>query len=251
MLIVQLTVVVQALVQAPVLRFTDCKSGREVVLVGVMHNNPTSIRLVEGIIDEYAANGALGVVAVESCEARWSNSQKYLPSGSALRTLFNNEFQAAADRAEEVDCGVALADQAIDVTCGRLAQLAKQTVVELANPFDGGWQLVGRDIGTGWAALKIDEGGEGVDVAAFVSPELLAGAPVAWLRYFFGSPLLAALLASTTALLSAAVSVGEPPGAGMSMFEWVEFWAPSVLLSVVESVLLLRVSLVGLIEERN
>ena len=44
----------------PVLRFNDCKTRREIVLVGCMHNNPASIRLVQETVREYAANEALG-----------------------------------------------------------------------------------------------------------------------------------------------------------------------------------------------
>ena len=38
----------------PVLRFTDCKTGREIVLVGCMHGNPTSIQLTEAVLRECA-----------------------------------------------------------------------------------------------------------------------------------------------------------------------------------------------------
>ena len=38
----------------PVLRFTDCKTGREIVLVGCMHGNPTSIQLTESVLRETA-----------------------------------------------------------------------------------------------------------------------------------------------------------------------------------------------------
>ena len=233
---------------APVLRFTDCKSQREIVLVGCMHNNPTSIRLVQDTVREYAANEELGAVVLESCPARWESAERLLPAGSLLRIAFDNEFQAAGDAAVEAGCGLALVDQQIEVTCGRLAQIGKQTVVDLASPLDGGWKRIIQDLRAGQAALQ-DENGDGVSASAFVSPALLAGAPVAWLRYFFGSPVLAGLFVGVGLVLSAAVGVGEAT-AGASPLT-LEDLVPSILLAVVESVLLLRVSLVGLIEERN
>ena len=39
--------------------------------------------------------------------------------------------------AEEMGCGLVAADQEIDVTCARLAQLGKQTAMQLATP--AGW----------------------------------------------------------------------------------------------------------------
>lgn len=234
-----------AALTSPVLRFTDCKSGREIILVGCMHNNPTSISLAKQTIRDCAEAGALGAVVLESCQTRWENALRVLPADSVLRSIFDNEFQAAADLAEEVDAGLALADQPIEVTCGRLAQLCKLTAVELAT---GQWRRVWQDIEVGWAALQPDDERQGVSSAAFMAPELLAGAPLAWMRYFFGSPALAGLLVGVGVVLSAAVGVDplaeSPPLTFGDLL-------PSMLLALLESVLLLRVSLVGLVEERN
>jgi hypothetical protein len=231
----------------PVMRFNDIKSGRPIVLIGCMHNNPASIRLVEDVIGEAAAAEELGAVAIESCQTRWERTQQLQPAGSFLRWALDNEFQAAADVAIASDSGLALADEAIEVTGARLAQLGKQTIVELASPANGGWQRLWRDIASGWAALQDDDG---VSARDFVAPELVAGAPVAWLRYFLGSPAFVALLVGVWALLSALVGVSADTLAQSPPLTPREL-APAVVVAALETVVLTRVMLVGLIEERN
>ena len=224
-----------ALAPAPVQRFTDCKSGREVVLVGCMHCNPVSVQLVEDVIRSHGEAEALGAVVLETCSQRWESSPR--------SWAFNDEMQVAAELAEEYACGLALADQPIDVTSARLAQLTKLTAVQLAT---GRWRRVWEDIVAGWAALQ-PELESGVGPMAFVEPGLLAGAPVAVLRYLAASPSLAAVLIAVAAVLSAAVGASEPLSGAPTVSEL----TPSVALALLESVLLLRVSLVGLVEERN
>ena len=150
-----------------------------------MHYNPVSVALAERVVRELAEEDQLGAVALEVCPSRWDSTLRARPRGSLLRRICDNEFQAAAEVAEDFSCGLALADQSIEVTSGRLAQLAKQTVVQL---FTGEAEAVRRDIGVGWRALQ----GEGVRAGAYVSPGLLLGAPVALLRYLAGSPILPA-----------------------------------------------------------
>ena len=138
---------------APVLRFADCKSGRPIVLVGCMHYNPVSVALAERVVRELAEEDQLGAVALEVCPSRWDSTLRAQPRGSLLRRICDNEFQAAAEVAEDFSCGLALADQSIEVTSGRLAQLAKLTVVQL---FTGEAEAVRRDIGVGWRALYLN-----------------------------------------------------------------------------------------------
>lgn len=82
-----------------------------------------------------------------------------------------------------------------------------------------------------------------------MSLDLLLGAPIAWARYFLGSPALVGLLSGVAALLAALVG-GAKPGAEASPLGPADL-APALLIAAVESAVLLRVMLVGLIEERN
>ena len=222
---------------APVLRFADCKSGRPIVLVGCMHYNPVSVALAERVVRELAEEDQLGAVALEVCPSRWDSTLRAQPRGSLLRRICDNEFQAAAEVAEDFSCGLALADQSIEVTSGRLAQLAKQTVVQL---FTGEAEAVRRDIGVGWRALQ----GEGVRAGAYVSPGLLLGAPVALLRYLAGSPIFAGALLALIAFTLGLEEISDPAAPAVE-------YAADLAFSGLETVVLLRVMLVGLIEERN
>ena len=120
-----------------ILRFVDCKTQQKVVLVGSMHYNPRSIQLAAEAVRAEAEAGTLRSVVVESCPTRWNNTMKNQPKGTFLRSLFDNEMQAAAEVAEECGCPVALGDQAIEDTARRMAQLTGATMVEVLTPFSG------------------------------------------------------------------------------------------------------------------
>lgn len=247
----------------PVLRFTDCKTGREIVLIGCMHGNPTSIRLTEAVLRECADADELGAVALELCPQRWGRTANAPPPppGSLRAWLRADEVQAAVDVAEEMGCGLIAADQEIDVTCARLAQLSKQTAMQLATP--AGWRSARQDLASGWQALQPGAGagadaGEGAGVGigslSYVEPSLLAGAPVALLRYLLGSPALAGGLLGIGAVLALGVGAAEPPAVGADAPQGLQALTallPYVAVALLESLLLLRISLVGLVEERN
>ena len=107
---------------APVLSLYDEKSSSRVVLVGTMHFNPASIALAESVIRSEAEDGRLRAVAIESCPTRWNATQKTQPAGSVLRSLLDNEMQAAAECGEELGAETALVDQQVEETVKRLAQ---------------------------------------------------------------------------------------------------------------------------------
>ena len=107
---------------APVLSLYDEKSSSRVVLVGTMHFNPSSIALAERVIRTEAEDGRLRAVAIESCPTRWNATLKTQPAGSMLRSLLDNEMQAAAECGEALGAETALVDQRIEETVQRLAQ---------------------------------------------------------------------------------------------------------------------------------
>lgn len=234
------------------LKFTDVKSGRDVVLVGVMHFNPVSIQAVERVVADLAGARDLGAILVESCPARWATAEEDAQVASG-----DDEMQVAAALAEANGCGFALADQDIDVTSGRLAQLCKLSLIQLFTPLSGGWQHLGRDLASGWAALQPADG-DGVTSLAFVDGQLLLGAPVALRRWLSSNPEVVALLVGAAAVLGAADGAALFIGGGDPVYPWevtsldaVLELLPSVGIALVESVLLMRILLVGLVEERN
>ena len=79
---------------------------------------------------------------------------------------------------------------------------------------------------------------------AYVSPGLLLGAPVALLRYLAGSPIFAGALLALIAFTLGLEEISDPAAPAVE-------YAADLAFSGLETVVLLRVMLVGLIEERN
>ena len=104
--------------------------------------------------------------------------------------------------------------------------------------FTGEAEAVRRDIGVGWRALQ----GEGVRAGAYVSPGLLLGAPVALLHYLAGSPIFAGALLALIAFTLGLEEISDPAAPAVE-------YAADFALSGFETVVLMRVMLVGLIEE--
>ena len=64
------------------LRFVDPKTQGEVVLVGTMHYNPSSIALAADTVRAAAEAQELRAVLVESCPTRWNATLAMQPQGS-------------------------------------------------------------------------------------------------------------------------------------------------------------------------
>ena len=260
-----------------VLSLVDQKTKSKVVLVGTVHFNPSSIKLAEQTVREAAADGALHAVAVESCPRRWDKTIEQQPVGSPLRSLLDNEMQAAAEAGAAFGAETVLVDQCINTTASRLVRLAGQTLVELATPWNGGWARIADDIRQGYdqvvasgSAGPLDGGIRVLERA--VQPSLLAGAPVALGRYLLAfavtSPALGAALLATLAFYAVyfgddgyAAYFGElwsigggadtaplaTVGGGEILVDARAFVAFQLLQWLVYS----RVFLVGLLAERN
>ena len=201
------------------LRFVDPKTQGEVVLVGTMHYNPSSIALAADTVRAAAEAQELRAVLVESCPTRWNatlamqpqGSHKpihhshshshirhspylshtcrilvaylshtcslplplphsplsilvaylshtcrilvaYLFAGSLLRTVCDNEMQAAAEVAEAYGRPVELGDQTLETTFLRIGQLLALTLVQLLTP--QGWQRIAEDFALGSEQLS-------------------------------------------------------------------------------------------------
>lgn len=231
-----------------VLRVVDAKSGSEVVLVGTMHYNPHSIALTKKIVAQEAAAGKLVAVAVESCPTRWNATLKMQPAGSFLRSLCDNEMQAGAEAGEELaGAKTALVDQTIEDTGARAVQILRLTLAELCSPWNGGWGRIGADLGLGFA--QVNSAG-GLGLSSILDPRLLVGFPISLVRYPLAigikSPLFLALVASLYVLVTGG---DEPPPEGD--VETLIDLAETLAFVALETAVLGRVLLVGLLEERN
>ena len=238
-----------AITQGPVLRFIDPASRSPVVLIGVMHYNPASIALVRSTIQETAAtNGGVGAVCVELCHARWNVTvaRRWRRGPSLERWLFEDEAQAAFEAAQEAaGLDVVLADQPIADTVARTSAVLRATVADMGSP--AGWRCIARDLRVGIACFRAGGDADGLGLRDTLDIALLAGAPIALLRYLSSSPptavLLAAALATLDRLLDAVATDDSVIGAPERLLE--------VALVLAVAAAALRVVLVALIDERN
>ena len=237
-----------AMAMLPVLRVTDAASRRLVVLVGTMHYNPRSIKLVRDVIQSEGEAGTLREVCVELCDARWNSTDAYLDRWAHTdvlkRMMVEDEFLAAAETARGYGLSVRLVDQRISDTVRRLAELATLTLSELCQPI-GGWQRIGAALGA--ATAQVRGGDSGLGRGALLDIRLIAGAPVALARYPISSPPVAVVLAGALITLEALdkAIANDPSIIGLPerLLE--------VALAAACAAVVARVALVGLLEERN
>lgn len=166
------------------IEFIEPTTKTKVLLIGTMHYNPTSIKMVEETIDELAGKNELGSVVVESCEIRWNTTMEILntPRGKLLKPVLTSEMKAASDKAASYNRPVVLGDQLITVTGTSLSKGFKATLVDLVSPLNGGWKRFYDDIKAA-ADVALPSGPGYLTPASFFDPRLLIAAPVSFAKY--------------------------------------------------------------------
>ena len=164
--------------------FVEPRTKTKVLLIGTMHYNPTSIRMVEETIEDLAGKNQLGSVVVESCEIRWNTTMEILntPRGQFLKPVLTSEMKAASDKAASYNRPVVLGDQLINVTGSSLSSAFKTTLVDLASPLNGGWKRFYDDVSAA-ADVALPTGPGYLTPASFFDPRLLVAAPVSFAKY--------------------------------------------------------------------
>ncbi|KAL1523234.1 hypothetical protein AB1Y20_018185 [Prymnesium parvum] len=232
---------------AAVLRVRDAKSRVECVLVGTMHYNPASIALAKATVSLEAESGRLRAVAVESCPTRWNATGSIDQLRSLTRTLCYNEMQAAAEAGEAWSVPLVLADQPIESTGRRATQILALTLAQLATPWAGGWSSIGEDLAVSLEHVKGDDGR--MRPGALFNLPLLVNAPVSLFRYPLAIVLKQPLAMLPLALIAVLLSLPpEVPAQDVNVLT--EVLGASAILAL-ETVILGRLLLVGLLEERN
>ena len=117
-----------AALRSTVLSLVDQKTRARVTLVGTVHFNPASIALAAETVKEVGSDGSLYAVALETCPSRWNTTMQQQPAGSPLRSLLDNEMQAASEAAIALGAETILADQPIEETSSRLIRLFGATL---------------------------------------------------------------------------------------------------------------------------
>ena len=208
-----------------------------------MHFNPRSIALARDVVNAEAMTGKLRAVAVESCQTRWNATLEAQPAGSAMRWICDNEMQAAAEAGQAFpDVKIELVDQTIEETGRRVVQIVALTLAEL---FTFRWDRIGSDLSTALEHVKGESALKTLAPTALLDPRLLLGAPLSFVRYPLSLGLKSPLLLGILGLI--VLAANQDFGAEDTVLEL----AGSLAFAAFETIVLGRVLLVALLEERN
>lgn len=229
-----------------VLDFIEPTTGVAVRLVGAMHYNPRSIQLAVDSIDDLEADGRLGSIVVESCDLRWNATMENELMKDALRS----EMKAAHDLGIKYNRPVVLGDQRINVTVAELKNGAKEAVLDLVQPWNGGWDRLTASIASA-RKEAVPFGDQFLGLGSYFDPKLLAAAPVSLVKYPLSyavrSPVFAAVVTALFLLGGVDSSEAYVGGDTVSTTEVLE----SLALSVLEVVIFGRIFLKELLQDRN
>lgn len=179
-----------------ILRFQEPKTNVTVMLVGSMHYNPASIRLVENTVESLAKSNQLASVIIESCDIRWNKTQELLDKKKAKqragatpigndKDFLGNEMRAAWEVATKFNRPTVLGDQRINITTDALKSSLKETTYDLVFGGPSGWERSRDEIAENWAKtipISTDRG-EYLNAVAFFDPRLLICLPVSLVKY--------------------------------------------------------------------
>lgn len=167
-----------------IIKFQEPKTNTTVVLIGTMHYNPQSIATVTNTVQNLANEKSLASVLVESCDVRWNTTMELLKTrrGQIFEPVLMSEMKAASDVAMKNNIPVVLGDQRINVTGDMLGETFRETFVELANPFGGGWGRLINEFQQK-AEIALPSGDGYLNAKSILDPRLLIAAPVSFAKY--------------------------------------------------------------------
>ena len=229
-----------------ILDFVEPTTGVNVRLIGAMHYNPASIQLATDSINELASENKLGSIIIESCDIRWNATME----NQLVKDALLSEMKAAHDLGMEYNRPVVLGDQRINITVAQLKNGAKEAVLDLVQPWNGGWNRLYTSISDA-RKEAVPVGDKYLGSESFFDPKLLAAAPISMIKYplsyFVKSPAFAlavgALIILGNAEDSSAYGLAEP----LSTTDLLQ----SLFLSVLETVIFARIFLKELLADRN
>jgi hypothetical protein len=230
--------------QSQVLDFIEPTTGVPVKLIGAMHYNPASIKLATDTINQLAKKGKLGSIIIESCDIRWNATLE----NQFVQGQLMSEMRAAHDLGMLYSRPVVLGDQRINITVSQLKNGAKEAVLDLVQPWNGGWQRLFESISSARKeAVPFGEQFLGLD--AFLDPKLLRAAPVSLLKYplsyIVRSPLF------SIGILSFFILFGGDGANALGGDMTATDLAESLFFSALETVIFARIFLKELLAERN
>ncbi|KAL7500428.1 hypothetical protein ACHAWT_008902 [Skeletonema menzelii] len=229
--------------QSQILDFIEPSTGVQVKLIGAMHYNPASIQLATDTINQLEKEGRLGSIIIESCDIRWNATLE----NEFVQDQLMSEMRAAHDLGLLYQRPVALGDQRINITVSQLKNGAKEAVLDLVQPWNGGWNRLYDSVSEARKeAVPLGEGFLGID--SFFDPKLMTAAPVSLLKYplsyFVRSPVFSVIV------LCFLILFGGDDANALSDLTPTDL-AESLFFSALETVIFARVFLKELLAERN
>ncbi|KAL7534883.1 hypothetical protein ACHAXR_006964, partial [Thalassiosira sp. AJA248-18] len=232
--------------QSQVLDFIEPTTGVNVKLIGAMHYNPASIKLAEDSINALAAEGKLGSIIIESCDIRWNTTME----NELVRDALLSEMKAAHDLGMKYQRPVVLGDQRINITVAQLKNGAKEAVLDLVQPWNGGWERLFESISSARKVAVPMGDKKYLGLESFFDPKLLAAAPASAIKYplsyLVKSPVFAVCVGALI-LLGGADSSDALASTDVPATDIIE----SLALSALETVIFARIFLKELLAERN
>ncbi len=229
--------------QSQILDFIEPSTGVQVKLIGAMHYNPASIQLATDTINQLEKEGKLGSIIIESCDIRWNATLE----NELVKDQLMSEMRAAHDLGLLYERPVVLGDQRINITVSQLKNGAKEAVLDLVQPWNGGWNRLYNSVSEARKeAVPLGEGFLGID--SFFDPKLMTAAPVSLLKYplsyFVRSPVFSIIV------LCFFILFGGDDANALSDLTPTDL-AESIFFSALETVIFARIFLKELLAERN
>ena len=268
------------------LQFQEPTTNVTVILVGSMHYNPTSMKLVRDTIEaqetkkpqepnknnivdgpqqqQTTTTTRLKSVVIESCLVRYNDTTVLTKRFPVLKTWLQSEMSVATELSLSYNRPVVLGDQLINVTTQRLGQTFRQCLRQL---FLSPSELLSQIQESYQQAVpqqqQDDDDDKDKDTAAdyylgpnaLLDPPLLLATPVSLIKYplsyFAKSPGVAAILTTLLVLLQRAASDEAAATADLVTPEFLLDWIVSLGFSALEIVVFSRLLLGPLLAERN
>jgi len=221
-------------------------TGVNVKLVGAMHYNPSSIKLATDSINALAEEGQLGSIIIESCDIRWNATME---NDQMIKDALLSEMKAAHDLGIEYNVPVVLGDQRINITVSELKSGFKEAVLDILQPWNGGWGRLGSSISLA-RKEAVPTGDQFLGLDSFFDPKLLFAAPVSMIKYplsyLVRSPVFTVAVGALILLGGADSSDAYVSGTATTT-DILE----SLFLSGIETVVFARIFLKELLADRN
>lgn len=173
-----------------------------------------------------------------------------MENNEAVKQALLSEMKAAHDLGLEYNRPVVLGDQRINVTVAQLKIGAKEAVLDLVQPWNGGWNRLYESISSA-RKEAVPIGDQFLGAGSFFDPKLLGASPVSFIKYplsyFVKSPLFTAAVLTLIALSSVESSNAITTADSMSGTDLLG----SFTFSALETVIFARIFLKELLADRN